>query len=130
MRVPSPIPLAPASSFSTGKNLVAIVPVPFIPSNLPVPLMISSVLLAAVGVSTPGPAVVPSDLMTIVEPSEKVMIVYRRNEAHDSFDWSPVRTPLSVATSPFSNTKKDLRVIEYKWCPSTSPTGTLSALTT
>ena len=76
--LPSPIPFAPASPSSTGKNLTVEVPVPLIPSNRPVPLMISLVNLADVG--HPGAVLVNvlCVLRIIVEPSEKVMVWYWR----------------------------------------------------
>jgi hypothetical protein len=55
LRVPSPIPLAPGSSSSTGKYLNAAVPVPSIPSNRPVPLMISLVVWEDAGFKMPNP---------------------------------------------------------------------------
>ena len=66
----SPIAFGPASPFSTGRNLEAPVPVPLIPSNRPVPLMISRVPLCADG------PIEPCAFEIIVEPSEKVMVVY------------------------------------------------------
>ena len=55
LRIPSPIPLAPGSYSSTGKYLNVAVPVPLIPSNRPVPLMISLVVLEDAGFKMPNP---------------------------------------------------------------------------
>ena len=64
--LPSPIPFAPASSSSTGKYLTVEVPVPLIPSNLPVPLMISLVNWAAVGAPGAVPVTAVCALIIIV----------------------------------------------------------------
>ena len=55
LRVPSPIPLSPGSSSSTGKYLNVAVPVLLIPSNRPVPLTISLVVLGDAAFKMPNP---------------------------------------------------------------------------
>ena len=108
MRVVSPIPFAPGSPFSTGRYLNVEVSVPLIPWNRPVPLMISPVNAAAVGIPTAVPLIVPCCFVTIVEPSVKVKNLYTRS-VPDPWVISFVLVVRLIATSPFSNTQKALR---------------------